>query len=145
MPAVFESRRPPVLYPLAMAAFLVAMGVKGLLRPEHVLVGALIVACYATPGSRRFAMLLMPMCLVGLFYDVQKVWTLELPVHVAGPYELEKGLFGIPTPNGRIAPNEVFLAWHTPVLDILTAFPYLTYIFEALALFVFLFIKDKER
>src|SRR5215470_10416483 len=90
-------QRVPIVYPALMAAFLVVMGLAGLLRLEHALVVALIVACYATAASRRFAVLLMPMCLIGLLYDVQKVWTLELPVHVAGPYELERALFGIPT------------------------------------------------
>jgi membrane-associated phospholipid phosphatase len=128
-----------------MAGFLGLMGWAGRLRPEHALVVAVMVACVATDRSRRFAILLMPMCLIGILYDVQKVWTLSLPVHVAGPNELERALFGVPTGSGRIMPNEIFLAWHTPALDVLTAIPYLTYIFEALGLFGFLFVKDKER
>src|SRR5262249_58205634 len=56
-----------------------------------------------------------------------------------------RALFGVPSAGGRIVPNELFLSWHTPFLDVLTAFPYLTYIFEALALFVYLFVRDKER
>lgn len=138
-------KRVPLAYPVAMGVFLVVMAWNGLLRVEHALVAALIVACFATPASKRFAVLLMPMALIGLFYDVQKVFTLEIPVHVSGPYLLEKALFGIATPDGKITLNEVFLRWHNDVLDVVTAFPYLTYIFEALALFFYFFIRDRER
>jgi len=135
----------PLAYPAALLAFLVIMAWHGLLRVEHALVAALIVACYATPSSRRFAVLLMPMALVGILYDVQKVFVIEMPVHVAGPYLVEKAIFGIPTAAGRVTPNEIFLRWHTDWLDVLTAFPYLTYIFEAIALFIYFFVRDKER
>jgi inositol phosphorylceramide synthase catalytic subunit len=138
-------RRVPLAYPLVLGIFLIIMAWHGLLRVEHALVAALIVACFATPASKRFAVLLMPMALIGIFYDVQKVVTLEIPVHVTGPYILEKVLFGIPTADGRITLNELFLRWHGDVLDVLTAFPYLTYIFEAVALFLYFFIRDKER
>jgi inositol phosphorylceramide synthase catalytic subunit len=138
-------KRVPLAYPAALLAFLVIMAWHGLLRVEHALVAALIVACYATPSSRRFALLLMPMALVGILYDVQKVFVIEMPVHVAGPYLFEKAILGIPTAAGRVTPNEIFLGWHTDWLDVLTAFPYLTYIFEAIALFIYFFVKDKER
>jgi membrane-associated phospholipid phosphatase len=141
-------RRVPLAYPLVLSVFLIIMAWHGLLRVEHALVAALIVACFATPASKRFAVLLMPMALIGIFYDVQKVVTLEIPVHVTGPYLLEKALFGIPTAdglNGKITLNELFLRWHGDVLDVLTAFPYLTYIFEAVGLFLYFFIRDKER
>src|SRR5262249_3246510 len=121
------------------------MGLHGLLRVEHTLVAALIVACFASRASRRFAVLRIPMSLVGILYDVQKVFVIEMPVHVAGPYLVEKAIFGIPTAAGRVTPNEIFLGWHTDWLDVLTAFPYLTYIFEAVALFLYLFVTDKER
>jgi len=138
-------KRVPWAYPAALLAFLVVMGWHGLLRVEHALVAALIVACFASPASRRFAVLLMPMALVGILYDVQKVFVIEMPVHVAGPYLVEKAIFGIPTAAGRVNPNEIFLGWHTDWLDVLTAFPYLTYIFEAIALFLYFFMRDKER
>jgi len=138
-------KRVPLAYPAVLLAFLVVMGWHGLLRVEHTLVAALIVACFASRASRRFAVLLMPMALVGILYDVQKVFVIEMPVHVAGPYLVEKAIFGIPTAAGRVTPNEIFLGWHTDWLDVLTAFPYLTYIFEAVALFLYFFIKDKER
>jgi hypothetical protein len=128
-----------------MVAFLAVMAWDGQLRPEHVLVALLIVACFAGAPARRFAVLLMPMCLIGLLYDVQKVWPIELPVHVEGPYLVERALFGIPTAHGRVAPNELFLSWHPAALDVLCAFPYLTYIFEALALFGYFFVTDPQR
>jgi hypothetical protein len=128
-----------------MAGFLAVMAWSGQLRPEHALVALLIGACFVGGRSRRFAILLMPMCLIGLFYDVQKVWPIELAVHVEGPYRLERALFGLPTAQGRIAPNELFLGWHPAALDVLCAFPYLTYIFEALALFGWLFVTDARR
>ena len=138
-------KRVPWAYPAALLAFLVVMGWHGLLRVEHALVAALIVACFASPASRRFAVLLMPMALVGILYDMQKVFVIEMPVHVAGPYLVERAIFGIPTAAGRVTPNEIFLGWHTDWLDVLTAFPYLTYIFEAIALFLYFFMRDKER
>jgi inositol phosphorylceramide synthase catalytic subunit len=138
-------KRAPLAYPAALLAFLVVMAWHGQLRVEHALVAALIVACFATPASRRFAVLLMPMALIGILYDVQKVVVVEMPVHVSGPYLFEKAIFGISTADGRVTPNEIFLGWHTDWLDVLTAFPYLTYIFEAIALFLYFFVRDKER
>src|SRR5262249_8358946 len=135
----------PLAYPAVLLAFLVVMGLHGLLRVEHTLVAALIVACFASRASRRFAVLLMPMALVGILYAVQKVFVFEMPAPVAGPSLVEKAIFGNPTAAGRVTPNEIFLGWHTDWLDVLTAFPYLTYIFEAVALFLYLFVTDKER
>jgi hypothetical protein len=117
------------------------MGSAGALRIEHALVVALIVACFATPGSRRFARLFMPMALCGVLYDVQKILPpLGTTVHVAGPYLAERLLFG-----GGATPNEL-LARHPSVwLDVVCAVPYLTYILESLALFAFLYARDVER
>src|SRR5215470_14121105 len=101
-------KRVPLAYPIVLVAFLAVMAWRGLLRIEHILVAAVVVGCFASESSKRFVVLLMPMALVGIFYDVQKVFSLNLPVHVAGPYFLEKMLFGIPSAEGRITLNEFF-------------------------------------
>ena len=70
---------------------------------------------------------LLPILLTGVLYDSQRYWGEAVP-HIAGPYELEKRLFGIPSPNGTLTLNEWFGLHLHPVLDFIAGGAYLTFI-----------------
>ena len=69
----------------------------------------------------------LPILLTGVLYDSQRYWGEAVP-HIAGPYELEKRLFGVPSPNGTLTLNEWFGLHLHPVLDFIAGGAYLTFI-----------------
>ena len=69
----------------------------------------------------------LPILLTGVLYDSQRYWGKAVP-HIAGPYELEKRLFGVPSPNGTLTLNEWFGLHLHPVLDFIAGGAYLTFI-----------------
>ena len=70
---------------------------------------------------------LLPILLTGVLYDTQRYWREAVP-HIAGPYELEKRLFGVPSANGTLTLNEWFGLHLHPVLDFIAGGAYLTFI-----------------
>ena len=72
----------------------------------------------------------LPLILTGVLYDSQRYWGVAVRgvPHVAGPYELEKRLFGVPTPDGTLTLNEWFGLHLHPVLDFMAGGAYLTFI-----------------
>jgi membrane-associated phospholipid phosphatase len=69
----------------------------------------------------------LPILLTGVLYDSQRYWGEAVP-HIAGPYELEKRLFGVPSPDGTLTLNEWFGLHLHPVLDFIAGGAYLTFI-----------------
>ena len=70
---------------------------------------------------------LLPILLTGVLYDSQRYWGEAVP-DIAGPYDLEKRLFGVPSPNGTLTLNEWFGLHLHPVLDFIAGGAYLTFI-----------------
>ena len=69
----------------------------------------------------------LPMVLTAALYDSQRYWG-ERVLYVAGPYEFEKLLFGVPSPNGTLTLNEWFGLHLHAVLDFIAGGVYLTFI-----------------
>ena len=69
----------------------------------------------------------LPMVLTAALYDSQRYWGERVP-YVAGPYEFEKRLFGVPSPNGTLTLNEWFGLHLHAVLDFIAGGVYLTFI-----------------
>ena len=69
----------------------------------------------------------LPILLTGVLYDSQRYWGEAVP-HIAGPYEVEKRLFGVPSPDGTLTLNEWFGLHLHPVLDFIAGGAYLTFI-----------------
>ena len=69
----------------------------------------------------------LPILLTGVLYDSQRYWGEAVP-DIAGPYALEKRLFGVPSPNGTLTLNEWFGLHLHPVLDFIAGGAYLTFI-----------------
>jgi membrane-associated phospholipid phosphatase len=145
-PTRAEKIRTQIVWPFIMVGFLSIFAANGMLRWEHTVIAGACLACYGPDRARRFVDLFMPMVCVAIYYDLQRFWGpyVDMTVHVSGPYNLEKALFGIPTATGRITTNELFDLHHWPWLDVVTAFPYLTYIFEAVALGAYLFFVNRD-
>lgn len=96
-------------------------------RPEHILLALLVAGLFfATPGSRRLVVALLPFVAFGISYD----WMNLCPnyevnaVDVRGIYEAEKALFGI----GSLTPNEFFAIHDSAVMDFLAGIFYLCWV-----------------
>ena len=73
---------------------------------------------------------LLPIILTGVLYDSQRYWGAAVRgvPHIAGPYLLEKRLFGVSSPDGPLTLNEWFGLHLNPVLDFIAGGAYLTFI-----------------
>jgi membrane-associated phospholipid phosphatase len=73
---------------------------------------------------------ILPFILTGILYDSQRYWgkAVRGVPHIAEPYILEKGLFGVSSPNGTLTLNEWFGLHLHPVLDFIAGGVYLTFI-----------------
>lgn len=126
----------------------VASALRGDLRFEHVgivlLVGGLT---YAGPRSRSVLFALYPLGLVALLYDamrpIQKLGLTPQRVHVCDVRELEARLFGFDSMRGETATVHDWFRIHpSPVLDLLCAFPYATFLLVSAVCAVFLAFRD---
>lgn len=117
------------------------------LRPEHIGLYVALVGLYvARPETRKFVLAFGAFIAYWLIYDALRVapnYTVN-PVHVAGPYLLEKAWFGIPGPGGeRITLNEYFAGHHSAPLDVLSGLFYLNWVPVPLIFAFWLFRNDK--
>jgi len=102
-----------------------------ILRSDHFGIVLLVfVLWYAGPRVRPFLRFLLPLILVGVVYDSQRIYGdyIRGPIHVREPYDFDKYFFGINTPEGRLTPNEWWQKHTYPVLDLYCGFFYLTFI-----------------
>ncbi|MBK6932714.1 MAG: inositol phosphorylceramide synthase [Saprospirales bacterium] len=117
------------------------------LRPEHIGLYVALVGLYgAHPETRRFVLAFGAFIVYWMIYDSMRVLpNYEVnPVHIAEPYALEKALFGVAGPQqARITLNEYFAQNTHAVLDVLSAFFYLSWVPVPLAFAFWLFQKDK--
>ena len=132
------------LWPPALGlAYISAVGLLGGLRPDHVLVGLLGFLDLYNHKSRLFLKLFFPFILTGVLFDSMRYfyWQgIAGRVHVVEPYLFERAWFGV---GGRTL-NEVFLAQHGAVLDLLCGFAYLVYVGEYLAMAFLLFWRGQH-
>jgi len=120
-------------------------------RGDHLSVGLLILGLSyggrAVTPLRRF---LTPLILTGVLYDGQRYYpeVLRGRVHVSGPYEWERYLFGIQSHGAVLTPNEWWQLHLHPALDLVTGFFYLVFILHFVALaayFVFIAARTGTR
>jgi inositol phosphorylceramide synthase catalytic subunit len=135
---------PRRLWPPALGlAYILAVGLLGGLRVDHVLVGLLGFLDLYNHRSRLFLKLFFPFILTGVLFDSMRYfyWQgIAGRVHVVEPYLFERAWFGV---GGRTL-NEVFLVHHGPVLDLLCGFAYLVYVGEYLAMAFLLFWRGQH-
>ncbi len=124
-------------------AYVLAVGLLGGLRADHVLVGLLGFLDLYNHKSRLFLKLFFPFILTGVLFDSMRYfyWQgIAGRVHVVEPYLFERAWFGV---GGRTL-NEVFLTHHWAVLDLLCGFAYLVYVGEYLAMAFLLFWRGQH-
>lgn len=100
-------------------------------RPEHILLALLVAGLFfATPGTRRWVVALLPFVVFGISYD----WMNLCPnyevntVDVRNIYEAEKGMFGISTSAGVLTPNEFFALHNCKFMDFMAGIFYLCWV-----------------
>ena len=102
-----------------------------ILRVDHVQISVLGMALwYFGPRFRPLFKFLLPLLLVGVVYDSQRIYAdyIRGPIHVSEPYNFDKYFFGINTADGRLTPNEWWQKHTYPALDLYTGFFYLAFI-----------------
>ena len=94
---------------------------------------------------REFVKDILPFAYFGILYDllryIPKSWA--GPIHVAWPYQLEKGLFGFLWEGQRIIPNEFFQTHQNPLLDVITAVTYSLHMVIPVAFFFYAWLKNR--
>lgn len=117
-------------------------------RPEHIVLALLIAALFfAAPASRRLIVALAPFFIFGISYDWMNLCPNYKvnPVDVAGLYNAEKLLFGIPTDRwGILTPNEFFALHTSPVMDFLAGVFYLCWVPVPVLFGLWLYFKGER-
>jgi hypothetical protein len=139
-----------VVVPWLFVAWALICLVLGAGRWEHVafLVGVPLLA-YATPRTKRLFVGLLPMAILGVVYDSMR-WVKDLgvtaaKVHVCDLRAIDMRIASV-TVNGEPGSVHDWIQLHpsTP-LALVSAIPYGTFLYVALAFAVFLYVKDYPR
>lgn len=136
------------LIPMILSSlyFLLVYGTMGL-RPEHLLLIAVILGCYYLhPKSRQFITDFLPFALFGALYDFLRIYPKSWagPVHVVWPYRLELALFGFGYQGARITPNEFFARHHFAWIDLLTGFAYALHVAVPIGFAFYAWVKNEK-
>ena len=115
-------------------------------RPDHLYFLIFYIAAYfAHPITRRFVLGFTIFFIYGIIFDSMKgypnYWFSDVRIEEA--YNLDKYLFGVNTPDGRLTLNEYFLIHTNTFVDVLTGFFYINWMPIPLGFGIYLWIKDK--
>lgn len=135
------------LPPLPFMAWTSAWFARGIFRWEHVALFFLAPAlAYASKASRRLYVGLFPMACLGLIYDAMRFMGRSASsanaIHVCDLRAIEMRWFGLTMNGGRETIHDVFQTHNWPVVDILAAVPYGTFIFASLGFALFMYKRD---
>jgi hypothetical protein len=143
--------------PLTLRTALIATGISllyllfsswmiGYKSDELVLVLLFNTLFYLSGPTRRFILGFTVFIVFWVLFDSMKAFPNYRynAVHIESIYRLEKNLFGIGVGQGRLTPNEFWLAHQYTFLDILSGCFYLCWIPLPLAFAGYLFYTNKE-
>jgi hypothetical protein len=121
--------------------------IRGQLRWDHVAVALLAsVLAYGNAATKRLFIGLLPVGLVGLFYDamrfVKNVGLTESNVHLCDLRSAELRWFGLDDGGVRVTLHDWFQARATVLLDLVCAVPYGIFIMVVVGYAIFLFVRD---
>jgi len=121
--------------------------VRGQVRCDHLAIALLVTAlAYATPGTKRLFLGLLPIALVALFYDamrfVRNVGLSESTVHLCDLRDAELRWFGLNVGGTRVTLHDWLQVHAVPWLDLVSAVPYGTFIWVVLGYSIFLYVRD---
>jgi hypothetical protein len=131
-------------------AYLAAMHFSTGNRPEQLaLVGLMLALVVWSDATRRFFTGMLPFLLFGIIYDLTHLTQplfRYLHIHVEEPYYFDRFFFGIPTPEGRLTPNEFFGRHHWPFVDFFAGLSYIIFVYWAIGFgaYLALFRRDEE-
>jgi inositol phosphorylceramide synthase catalytic subunit len=132
---------------LAFWSWLVVMSVRGALRWDHVAIAlfATALAC-GPPWARRIFRGVLPLGLVGLFYDamrfVEHVGVSESTVHVCDLRALEQRWFGVTSGGERMTLHDWLQPRATALFDVIFAIPYGTFLLVVFGYCLYLLVRD---
>src|SRR5262245_56273630 len=133
---------------LIAAGYLVVATRLGLNGPSHWLLATVAVALPVTiPIVRRLLIAALPFVILAVVYDwlgLARSFVAARGVHVLGPYAFDKLLFGVGDGLGRLTLNELFARHHWAVVDLVTGFAYLSYVFAVAGFAIFLAVADRS-
>lgn len=100
---------------------------------------------FASNVSRKFILGFSIFIVYWILFDYMKAFPNYKfnAVHIDDLYQTEKSLFGIASPNGKITPNEFWIARQNSFLDVMCGIFYLCWIPVPLAFAAFLFFRNK--
>jgi hypothetical protein len=139
-----------ILLPLPFLANACWAATRGELRWEHGLVLGIVGGLFVTgPRAKRLLLGAYPVGLVGLLYDsmrvVQNVGVTPERVHLCDLRDHEAALFGLTMNGQRATLHDWFQVHSSPVLDVVCAFPYATFMFVCFGCAVYLYLRDYAR
>lgn len=103
----------------------------GLLTSGHIiLVSFLLVFHYAGPRLRLLRDLALPLVIILIVYDSQRLWVEDVrgPIHVADLHAAELAWFGVGEGDDRVTLARWWQTRTHPVLDAITGVAYLSYV-----------------
>ncbi|MGN6100496.1 MAG: phosphatase PAP2 family protein [Devosia sp.] len=132
------------LLPLLFLAFVVS---RGDLRPEHVVVVALIISlAYATTWSKNILIATLPGFAILFGYElvryVRPLFVVPGRIITCQMHEVEAALFSFGT---GVTPSDFFAAHHTAAADLFFAVPYTVFWMIAVGYSVLLFFRNRSR
>lgn len=106
----------------------------------------LAVLYFASSNTRKLVISFILFWIFWIIYDAMRVYPNFNfnDIHILAPYNLEKSLFGIGSPDGLLTPNE-YLVQHPDFLsDFLSGVFYLTWVPLPMIYCIYLFFTDKK-
>ena len=136
-----------LIIPLLSVLYLLFAKTTTGLRPDHLVLVAIVNACYyLSASSRRLIIGLGIIIIYWIIYDSMKAWPNWSfnTVDILPLYNLEKSLFGIHDGNNIITPNEYFLSHSNLFADISCSLFYLCWMPLPLFFIFYLYFKNKN-
>ncbi|HKQ70520.1 MAG TPA: phosphatase PAP2 family protein [Polyangiaceae bacterium] len=120
---------------------------RGQLRWDHLVIAAVVSAlAYGNLATRRLFLGLLPMGLVGLFYDamrlVKNVGLTAENIHICDLRATELAWFGLTVGGERVTLHDWLQAHASLPLDVVAAVPYGTFLLAVVGYALFLFVRD---
>ncbi len=139
-----------ILTPLPFLVHAIWAGTRAQFHWENGAVLGLVLALFCIgPRSQRLLLGAYPVGLVGVLYDsmkvVENVGLSPNEVHLCDLRAHELSLFGVMMNGERVTLHDWFQAHSSPVLDVICAIPYGTFIFVCAACAVWLYVRDYPR
>jgi hypothetical protein len=118
----------------------------GFKSDQLVLAGIFTVLYVSTPVTRKFILGFSIFIVFWVLFDYMKAfpnyWFND--VHIGSLYNAEARLFGIPTAEGELTPNEYFQRHNSPLADVLAGIFYLCWIPVPLGFAAYLFFRNRK-